>query len=123
MCCRYRLLPGAPVCLLHACQGDVARTVRTHTRPSVRQAAARQRAFAALLLSEHRQVRTRDPIALVIELHVTTVCCSLESEAGIDDDKVVAAHGNFDSATCIATGQKVPIQEVTFAMQRSTARH
>ena len=33
---------------------------------------------------------------------------SLETEAGLPKDKVVAAHGNFDAATCISTGEKVP---------------
>ena len=37
---------------------------------------------------------------------------SLEAEAGVPKDKIVAAHGNFDSATCIATGEKVPVDEV-----------
>jgi NAD-dependent SIR2 family protein deacetylase len=37
---------------------------------------------------------------------------SLERIAGLPVDRVVAAHGNFDSATCIDTGRKVPIDEV-----------
>jgi len=37
---------------------------------------------------------------------------SLESLAGLSKDKIVAAHGNFDSATCIHTRKKVPIEEV-----------
>lgn len=37
---------------------------------------------------------------------------SLESLAGLPTHKLVAAHGNFDSATCIDTGEKVPIDEV-----------
>ena len=41
---------------------------------------------------------------------------SLEAEAGIPKDKIVAAHGNFDSATCIDTGEKVPIDEVRAAI-------
>jgi NAD-dependent SIR2 family protein deacetylase len=41
---------------------------------------------------------------------------SLEAEAGIPKDKIVAAHGNFDSATCIDTGQKVPVEEVRAAI-------
>ncbi|KAJ8605080.1 hypothetical protein CTAYLR_000350 [Chrysophaeum taylorii] len=41
---------------------------------------------------------------------------SLESAAGLPADRCVAAHGNFDSATCIETGEKVPIEEVKQAI-------
>lgn len=41
---------------------------------------------------------------------------SLESLAGLPTHKLVAAHGNFDSATCIDTGEKVPIDEVEKAI-------
>jgi len=41
---------------------------------------------------------------------------SLEAEAGLPADKLVAAHGNFDSATCIATGKAVPAEEVKQAV-------
>jgi NAD-dependent deacetylase sirtuin 2 len=34
---------------------------------------------------------------------------SLENLAGLPKDMVVAAHGNFDSAKCIETGQPVPV--------------
>jgi len=37
---------------------------------------------------------------------------SLETLAGLPTEKVVAAHGNFDSAKCITTGENVPINEV-----------
>ena len=37
---------------------------------------------------------------------------SLEAVAGIDTELVVAAHGNFDSAKCIATGKPVDPDEV-----------
>ena len=37
---------------------------------------------------------------------------SLERMAGLDPFKVVAAHGNFDTATCIDTGEKVDTEEV-----------
>ena len=43
---------------------------------------------------------------------------SLERAAGVPADKVVAAHGNFDSATCVATGEKVDVaafEEALFA--------
>eukprot|EP00996_Jenningsia_fusiforme_P000961 NODE_1876_length_1373_cov_23.436556_g1697_i0.p1 GENE.NODE_1876_length_1373_cov_23.436556_g1697_i0~~NODE_1876_length_1373_cov_23.436556_g1697_i0.p1 ORF type:complete len:403 (-),score=101.91 NODE_1876_length_1373_cov_23.436556_g1697_i0:164-1285(-) len=35
---------------------------------------------------------------------------SLETLAGLPKSKVVAAHGNFDSASCIATKEPVPIE-------------
>lgn len=41
---------------------------------------------------------------------------SLESLAGVNPELVVAAHGNFDSATCIETGKKVDINEVRTAI-------
>lgn len=33
---------------------------------------------------------------------------SLETQTGLPKDKIVAAHGNFDSATCVITKKKVP---------------
>lgn len=41
---------------------------------------------------------------------------SLEAEAGIPADKLVACHGNFDTATCIDTGKRVAIAEVREAI-------
>ena len=35
---------------------------------------------------------------------------SLETQAGLPPDKLVAAHGNFDSARCIENGKAVPIE-------------
>eukprot|EP00960_Hanusia_phi_P002464 71756-Hanusia_phi.AAC.1 len=46
---------------------------------------------------------------------------SLETQAGLPHDKLVAAHGNFDSATCIATGEKVPVEEVKEAIMAGEA--
>merc|ERR1712086_185437 len=43
---------------------------------------------------------------------------SLESIAGVPKGLVVAAHGNFDAATCIDTGEKVSVEEM---MQAVTA--
>ncbi len=37
---------------------------------------------------------------------------SLESSAGLDADRIVAAHGNFDSAHVVGTGVDVPVEEV-----------
>ena len=33
---------------------------------------------------------------------------SLEAAAGLPREKIVAAHGNFDGAHCIDTGEPVP---------------
>jgi NAD-dependent SIR2 family protein deacetylase len=41
---------------------------------------------------------------------------SLEAQAGLPTSEVIAAHGNFDSATCIATGAKVDLEEVREAV-------
>jgi NAD-dependent deacetylase sirtuin 2 len=41
---------------------------------------------------------------------------SLETLAGLPKEKLVAAHGNFDSATCIETGEKVPIDQLERAI-------
>merc|ERR1712159_565203 len=41
---------------------------------------------------------------------------SLESVAGVPKELVVAAHGNFDSASCIETGDKVPVSEMMEAV-------
>eukprot|EP00669_Euglena_mutabilis_P003528 TRINITY_DN14508_c0_g1_i1.p1 TRINITY_DN14508_c0_g1~~TRINITY_DN14508_c0_g1_i1.p1 ORF type:complete len:268 (-),score=79.06 TRINITY_DN14508_c0_g1_i1:143-946(-) len=47
---------------------------------------------------------------------------SLEGRTGLPLDRIVAAHGNFDSATCITTGVKVPIAEVQEAILGETWR-
>ena len=41
---------------------------------------------------------------------------SLERIAGLDPSLIVAAHGNFDTATCIDTGDKVDTEEVKEAI-------
>ncbi|KAJ8611886.1 hypothetical protein CTAYLR_005814 [Chrysophaeum taylorii] len=41
---------------------------------------------------------------------------SLESAAGLSTDAVVAAHGNFDSATCIDNGRDVDASELRAAL-------
>jgi NAD-dependent deacetylase sirtuin 2 len=41
---------------------------------------------------------------------------SLESQAGLPKEMCVAAHGNFDGATCISTGEAVPVEEVKDAI-------
>lgn len=43
---------------------------------------------------------------------------SLESVAGIPKDRIVAAHGNFDSAHCVETGAEVPVAEVREAIMK-----
>ena len=40
---------------------------------------------------------------------------SLENMAGLPKDKIVAAHGNFDSARCVFTNKVVPVEEVRHA--------
>jgi NAD-dependent SIR2 family protein deacetylase len=44
---------------------------------------------------------------------------SLESLAGLDTDMIVAAHGNFDTASCCETKIQVPIQEVEQVIRQS----
>jgi hypothetical protein len=41
---------------------------------------------------------------------------SLETLAGLPKEKMVAAHGNFDSAHCVSTGEPVPVDEVREAI-------
>lgn len=41
---------------------------------------------------------------------------SLEAETGLPKEKIIAAHGNFDGATCIKTGAKVPVEEMKRAI-------
>ncbi|KAH8098875.1 NAD+ binding protein [Aureococcus anophagefferens] len=41
---------------------------------------------------------------------------SLEREAGVPADRVVAAHGNFDTATCVDTGLEVDVSEFEAAL-------
>jgi len=41
---------------------------------------------------------------------------SLETAAGLPADRVVAAHGNFDAARCVDTGEEVPISELKDAL-------
>lgn len=40
----------------------------------------------------------------------------LEKLAGVPAERIVAAHGSFDSATCLATGAKVKVDEVRAAI-------
>eukprot|EP00408_Alexandrium_pacificum_P065323 CAMPEP_0171167086 /NCGR_PEP_ID=MMETSP0790-20130122/7024_1 /TAXON_ID=2925 /ORGANISM="Alexandrium catenella, Strain OF101" /LENGTH=310 /DNA_ID=CAMNT_0011631905 /DNA_START=114 /DNA_END=1043 /DNA_ORIENTATION=- len=43
---------------------------------------------------------------------------SLEELAGVDRDKIMAAHGNFSSAHGLDTGEEVPVEEVKAAVMR-----
>ena len=45
---------------------------------------------------------------------------SLERAAGVPAEYIVAAHGNFDSATCIATGEKVDAEALRRAIEDGT---
>lgn len=42
---------------------------------------------------------------------------SLEAATGLPREKIVAAHGNFDSAHCIDTGEAVDIEQLRTAIQ------
>eukprot|EP00964_Phaeocystis_antarctica_P147644 scaffold114286_cov63-Phaeocystis_antarctica.AAC.3 len=42
---------------------------------------------------------------------------SLEAATGLPREKIVAAHGNFDSAHCIDTGEAVEIEQLRTAIQ------
>jgi len=45
---------------------------------------------------------------------------SLETMAGLPKEKLVAAHGNFDTASCVVTGEAVPVDEVLQAYLNNT---
>lgn len=45
---------------------------------------------------------------------------SLETMAGLDNNKLVAAHGNFDTARCVETDIQVPIDAVREAYMSKT---
>eukprot|EP00282_Hemiselmis_andersenii_P030761 CAMPEP_0169456886 /NCGR_PEP_ID=MMETSP1042-20121227/16588_1 /TAXON_ID=464988 /ORGANISM="Hemiselmis andersenii, Strain CCMP1180" /LENGTH=344 /DNA_ID=CAMNT_0009569131 /DNA_START=44 /DNA_END=1075 /DNA_ORIENTATION=- len=74
-----------------------------------------------LFPGQYRPTPTHHFIRLLHEKGVLRRCFSqnidsLETLAGLPKDKLVAAHGNFDSATCIETGEQVPIEEVKEAV-------
>lgn len=74
-----------------------------------------------LFPGEYEPTTTHHFIKLLHEKGILLRCFtqnidSLETEAGVPRDKVVAAHGNFDSATCIDTGKKVPVSELKEAI-------
>ena len=43
---------------------------------------------------------------------------SLETAAGVPKDKVVAAHGNFDSASCINCGMKHDMADIRISIEK-----
>lgn len=45
---------------------------------------------------------------------------SLEHATGLCKSKIVAAHGNFDSASCVFTGKPVPVEDVREAYLNDT---
>ena len=47
---------------------------------------------------------------------------SLESQAGLPADKVIAAHGNFDTARCIACKEPANVQEVKASVDAGEVR-
>lgn len=46
---------------------------------------------------------------------------SLEAEAGLPEELVVAAHGNFDAALVVGTGESVPVGELKAAVAEGEA--
>ena len=47
---------------------------------------------------------------------------SLEAQAGIPADKVIAAHGNFDTARCIACRSEAPLESVKASVMDGQVR-
>jgi len=75
----------------------------------------------ALWPGQHRPTTAHYFITLLHQKGMLQRCYSqnidsLETTAGLPKELVVAAHGNFDSATCIASGQKVSTEEVREAV-------
>lgn len=52
----------------------------------------------------------------ILERCYTQNIDSLETVAGLPKEKIVAAHGNLDTASCVDTGQQVPIAEFKDAL-------
>jgi NAD-dependent deacetylase sirtuin 2 len=68
----------------------------------------------------HNFIRLLNDHGLLLRCYTQNID-SLETEAGLPKDKLVAAHGNFDAATCLATGEQVPIEEVRQAVMGGVA--
>ena len=58
-----------------------------------------------------RMLHDRDKLLRVYTQNID----SLESAAGLPTDKIVAAHGNFDSARVVSLPLHLPIHTVTYA--------
>ena len=66
----------------------------------------------------HRFIKLLEQKELLVRCYTQNID-SLESAAGLPKDKVVAAHGNFDSASVVtgpSRGERVPIDEVKEAV-------
>ena len=63
----------------------------------------------------HRFIKLLDQKELLVRCYTQNID-SLESLAGTPKELVVAAHGNFDSATCVGTGASVPVEELKEAI-------
>ena len=48
---------------------------------------------------------------------------SLEAKAGIPEEKIVAAHGNFDGANCINCGAVFPMSDMHEAIDKGEVAH
>mmetsp|Transcript_52287 Transcript_52287/g.144823 ORF Transcript_52287/g.144823 Transcript_52287/m.144823 type:complete len:334 (-) Transcript_52287:73-1074(-) len=71
--------------------------------------------------ARYKPTKTHQFIALLHAKGVLRRCFtqnidSLESAAGLPAEKLVQAHGSFDSARCIETGKDVPINELRDAV-------
>jgi len=63
----------------------------------------------------HRFIKLLNDKGLLLRCYTQNID-SLEAVAGLPLEKIVAAHGNFDSATCITNGKSVPVEEVKQAI-------
>lgn len=75
---------------------------------------------------QHRPTATHYFIALLHQKQILQRCFtqnidSLESLAGLPREMIVAAHGNFDSATCHGTGRAVATEEMKQAVMAGDA--
>mmetsp|Transcript_126567 Transcript_126567/g.253038 ORF Transcript_126567/g.253038 Transcript_126567/m.253038 type:complete len:325 (+) Transcript_126567:100-1074(+) len=75
---------------------------------------------------QHQPTVTHYFIALLHQKGILQRCFtqnidSLESLAGLPKEMIVAAHGNFDGATCHGTGRAVPPEEVKQAVMDGDA--
>ena len=111
---RHTILSIESSPLLHAGKGAVPWAIQTHAYSPFHSSSSRQRPSTALLHAEHRFFGGW--CRFLSQPNIPHFLCCMQTEAGLPKEKVVAAHGNFDSATCISTGRSVPIEEVREAI-------